>query len=233
MYSRSDAETFVKVVTPAIKAGDARALADLVLSRWTPGQLCPMLEHPKADVRRVVAVVLGLVGDRAAMDGLTRALHDDDPQVNQMAEHSLWAIWFRSGSNEAARPFKQGVQLLVDENYESALVCFNRALRIDPTFTEAFNQCAIAHFFLGEYHESLVACSTAVKRVNAHFGAIANMGHCYTQMGQLAKALRCYRKALRINPRMSAVQQAIERLQQRYQDVNDESGEYLGEYVPV
>jgi len=203
------------------------------MSRWSPAQLCTMLQHGNVDVRRVVAVALGLVGDMTTVDALVESLRDEDAQVNQMAEHGLWAIWFRSSAREAARPFKQGVQLLVDENYESALVCFKRAVRIDPTFAEAYNQCAIAHFFLGQYRESLIACSTAVKRINGHFGAIANMGHCYTQMGQLAKALRCYRKALRINPRMSAVQQAIERLQQRYQDVNDESGEYLGEYVPV
>ncbi len=233
MYSRLDADVFLKLVMPALKTGDARALAELVTARWTPSQLGPMLRDPDVDVRRVAAVTLGLVGSMEVVPPLLDALRDHDEQVNQMAEHGLWSIWFRACTDAAAKPFKQGVSLLVEEDYAAALVHFKRAIRLDPNFAEAYNQCAIAHFFLAQYEDSLYACSTAVKRVHGHFGAIANMGHSYTQMGELAKALRCYRKALRINPRMTAIESAIERLEQRYQDVNDESGEYLAEYEPV
>jgi tetratricopeptide (TPR) repeat protein len=60
-----------------------------------------------------------------------------------------------------------------------------------------------------------------------HFGAIAGMGHCYTQLGQLDQALECYRRALEINPRMSTIARMIDRLEARQRMRNDLSGEFL------
>jgi tetratricopeptide (TPR) repeat protein len=226
MNREIDADLFLRVVMPGLKAGDAAALARHVRARWVPAQLCPMLQHDDADVRRVAAVTLGLIGDCSVVPCLVGALRDDDAQVNEMAEHSLWAIWFRGGRDEASRPFKEGVALLADEQFRPALRCFEHALAVDPNFAEAYNQCAIAQFFMSRYKHSLLACSRAVKLQPAHFGAIAQMGHCYTQMDDLPRALRCYRQALRINPGMPAVANALERLERRFRDVNDESGEH-------
>ena len=59
-----------------------------------------------------------------------------------------------------------------------------------------------------------------------HFGAIAGMGHAYTQMGELSRALTHYRKALAINPRMPAIIGMIQRLEERQRD-NDASGVFV------
>src|SRR5690606_23566832 len=176
------------------------------------------------DVRRVAAVVLGLVGGSSIVPCLAKALRDADTQVNEMAEHSLWSIWFRSGSPEATRPFQEGVALMAVDSYDRAVQCFSRAVEIDPELAEAFNQCALAHYFLGQYARSLKDCCQVIKLMPLHFGAIAGMGHCYTQLGDMAMALRCYRRALHINPRMSAIRTAINRLEERVRSMNDASG---------
>lgn len=213
---------FLAVVRPALETGDAARLAEEVRQRWTPRQLCSLLGSRDLDVRRVTAVTLGLVGDSTCVGCLARALHDDDDQVNQMAEHGLWSIWFRAGSPAAAKPFSRGVQNLCAEDYRAATAEFDEATRIDPEFAEAYNQCAIAHFFLGEWRESLADCERAVRLMPSHFGAISGMGHCYAHLGDLPAALRCYRRAVAINPRMPAIERAIERLQLKLS--NDSSG---------
>ena len=210
-----DADEFMSVVVPLLEKEDPRALAQTVSLRWRPRQLCSLLQHENVDVRKVAAVTLGFVGDRNVAGYLTRSLRDQDACVNQMAEHGLWSIWFRSGNSQAAMPFREGIALLGDEVYRDAIMKFQESIGLDPMFAEAHNQCAIAHFFLSEWTESIREAQQTVRLAPCHFGAIAGMGHCYTQLGDLQHALACYRRAIRINPRMPGVARAIDRLEGR------------------
>src|SRR5689334_15358410 len=141
-----DGSTFLATVRPALEKGNPRMLESAVSSRWNVLELCQLLQHPDVDVRRVAAVTIGFVGDMACVPCLTQSLQDIDEQVNQMADHGLWSIWFRrGGSLKAMQPFKQGASRLAAENYHGAISSFEEATRIDPQFAEAYNQCAIAH----------------------------------------------------------------------------------------
>jgi len=208
-----DAHLLIELVSPALREGQADAIAETVLARWQPRQLCPLLEHEEVDVRRVAAITVGLVGAGSVADGLLRALHDPDLQVNRMAEHGLWSIWFRSCVPRAAEPFRAGIGMMAQDRYGCAIRCFREAQTLDGSFAEAFNQCAIAHFFLREWEDSLEDCRETLNRIPRHFGALSSMGHCYTQLGQLSRAARCYREALQINPRMRGIRTAVERIE--------------------
>lgn len=227
-----DARQFLDQVIPAIAAGDPSSLARIVRRHWRLGQLCQLLSHPHVNVRRVAAIALGMVGNRRVLKCLTRALKDPDEQVAQMAEHALWSIWFRSGSPQAAQPFRQGVLLLGKEAYQPAIEYFRIAAQIDPQFAEAFNQCAIAHFFLFQWEEALACCRRTLKLIPTHFGAVACMGHCYTQMGELRRALSCYQRALAIHPRLSTIAAMVQRLQEYFDQTNNASGCFQPEPAP-
>jgi len=148
-----------------------------------------------------------------------------------MAEHALWSIWFRAGDPQATATFRAGVNLMAAESYLPAVRAFTEAAQIDPLFAEALNQRAIAHFFLYQWQESL-DCSRKVICLNpTHFGAIAGMGHCFTQLGDLKRALACYRRAIQIHPRMTAVRRMIERLERYDHDRNDRSGFFVAQGV--
>lgn len=216
----------MQVVRPGLEQADVTRVAHDVACRWRPREVAKLLALEDLDIRRVAAAVLGLVGDMTVVPALARALRDRDAQINSMAEHSLWAIWFRSGSNEAAPLFKRGVAMIGSENYRQALPLFKQALRIDPQYAEAWNQCAIAHFFLDEYSLSLSCCKKVIQFIPVHFGAISGMGHSYMQLGDRNKALQCYQWALRINPHMTAIAGAVKTLQQQRGDDNDSSGIY-------
>ncbi|MCE9592525.1 MAG: tetratricopeptide repeat protein [Planctomycetes bacterium] len=217
----------MQAVLPHLKGCNAGALAEAVTSRWPVTDVCGLLGHSEIDVRRVAAVTIGLIGDKHSIPPLVRSLRDADEQVNQMAEYALWSIWFRGGNAKAARPFREGVSMLAAEKYDSAAACFEESTRIDHDFAEAYNQGAIAQFFLGQWQRSINSCKRAIERVPQHFGAISGMGHCYTQMGQLDQALLCYRQALKINPRMPAITRACHRIEARIHDLSDSSGMFL------
>jgi len=220
-HSTIDGQAFLAASLPAIKKCDAAALAKAVLNRWTSGQVCRLLKHANVDVRRVATVTMGMIGDMSHNNCLTHALSDADHQVNQMAEHALWSIWFRSGSSKAAKPFREGLALLSADEYEEAIAKFHEATAIDPNFAEAHNQCGIASFLAGNYDASIKACRKAIQLVPTHFGAIAGMGHCFAQHGELNLALRCYRRARRINPHIEGIADAIASLQTKIKDISD------------
>jgi len=207
------ASEFLGVARPFLEQGDGDGLRAEVCRRWRPGEVAALLEHPDADARRVAALTVGLVGSRRCVGPLSRALHDADALVHQLAENALWSIWFRSGSRDAAPRFEAGLIDLGAERYDEARAAFRDAAEIDPEFAEAYNQCAISDHFLGRYAESLRDCERAVAIEPVHFGAMAGMGHNYAHLGRLPEALDAYRRALAINPRMEGVRDAVRQLE--------------------
>lgn len=208
-----NSDEFLRVVGPALDHASADDIARRVNERWNPRQLCQLLHHESAEVRKVACVVLGLVGDSDVIGCLTAALRDNEQQVNELAEHALWSLWFRDGSPQAQRYFKRGIAALERDEVECAVDCFHLAQVSDPHFAEAYNQCAIAHYILEQWDAAIADGRRAVRRMPTHFGALAALGHCYAQIGDLPQAADHYRRALSINPRLDVIAQALHRIE--------------------
>lgn len=227
-----DADAFVALARPILASGDASQLARAVGYRWSASQIAGLLSHTDPDVRRLAAVTVGLVGDRTIACRLAVALLDRDEQVVKMAEHGLWTLWFRSGSDAARESFEDGLTLLNQQRPHDAIDKFQQATQIDPHFAEAYNQCAIAHEALEQWRDGITDCRRAIQHMPCHFGAIACMGHCFAQMNDLYRALACYREAVRIHPRLLGIRAALDRLERSIGNANDHSGHFDAQTSP-
>ena len=207
-----DSDQFIAMVKPALADHDADALARVVEDNWTVTQLCDLMSHGTVDARKVVCLTLGLVGCAGCVACLAHALHDPDTVVSELAEHAMWSIWFRCGSPDAMPAFTAALQAMDDHDHAEAVTQLSSAIELDPTFTEAFNQRAIAHYMMERWDDALEDCRQAVDLSPLHFGAIAGMGHCHAHMGRIAKAAECYEDALRVNPRMHAIAGALAKI---------------------
>jgi len=176
---------------------------------WSEEQILCLLKGKHADARKVAALALGLLGDRHCIDALAEQLADPDPMVNQMAEHALWSLWFRCGSDTANREIMKGLDVLSQRKFDCAVRHFSRAIEQAPDFAEAYNQRAIAHYLKEEYEESAQDCRQTVKLMPCHFGAWAGLGHCYAHMDRHEEAIASYEKALEINPHLTCVRDAV------------------------
>jgi len=221
-----DAQAFLNIVRPALASGDVSQLARIVGYRWSPKEIASLLSDAHVDVRRLAAISLGLIGDRAIACILARALHDDDEQVTQMAEHGLRTIWFRDGLPQAHEPFEAALEAVAQEQYTEAISLFDKAQQIDPSFAEVANQCALVYSLLGQWEPAIAHCRLAVKQMPCHFEALACMGHGYAHINDLHRAFKCYRAAIAIQPRLPAVRGVLERLEQCLGDANDHSGRF-------
>lgn len=207
-------DEFVGVIGKAVASQCPDTIAQVAAERWTPQQICELIYEPDAQVRKLACLVLGLMGDRRAMPALAAGLCDLDPEVHRYAEDAAWSIWFRGGTHEAQQYFAQGLEAMDQEDPAAALHYLRKACGADPKFAEAFNQCALAHYMLEQWTEATAPCRRAVQLEPWHFGAMAGLGHCHAQLGDLEQAACCYRRALAINPRMHVVSNALARIEQ-------------------
>jgi len=191
----------------------------MLKANWTKEEIVGLLSSSNCDARKVAALALSLVGCKGCIPAIAEQLKDSDPMVNEMAQHALWSIWFRSGNDQANDHLARGAKQVNDQELEAAIAHFNRALQCDSTFAEAYNQRAIAHYLQEKYRESIADCWCAVERMPCHFGAWAGMAHCYAHLGELEEAKRAYVRALEINPHLECVREAIEELQKKSKEI--------------
>jgi tetratricopeptide (TPR) repeat protein len=203
-------------VQPLLAVKDVPGLHALLRSRYTGDQITALLHSNHTDARKVAALAISLVGTTCCLPKLAPLLKDPDPMVNQMAEHAMWSIWFRSGATpEANKELCRGTRALNGRDFDKALEHLGRAIEMDPAFAEAYNQRAIIHYLREQYDESIDDCRRTIERMPMHFGAWAGMGHCHAHLGRPAAAVECYERALWINPHLDGIPQSIQELKKR------------------
>ncbi|MEM7577706.1 MAG: tetratricopeptide repeat protein [Planctomycetota bacterium] len=217
------AEQFMSLALPPLQRGDAEELSRTVRRRFTSLDIAQLLRHDRVDVRQVSALTLGMLGGADAVGVMARALHDEEPDVVEMAEHGLWSIWFRLGKPEASESFARGVELLGEDRLDEARNELLDAVELDPDFAEARNQLAITHFLRGDYDASIRACESCVSLMPCHFGATAGMGHACVQIGRPADALRHYRRARALHPRMPGLCDHLASLEEQFKNTSTPS----------
>lgn len=196
-------------IQPLLCRQDLKGLCAVLRANWSQAQMLQLLKSDNPDARKVAGLALGLLGDRACIDPLARQLADVDPMVNQMAEHALWSIWFRMGKRCANEEIMKGLREVNRREFDRAILHFSRAIELDPTFAEAYNQRAIVNYLREDFAESARDCRRCVKLMPCHFGAWAGLGHCFAHLNRLCDALHCYEKALDINPHLTCVRDAV------------------------
>jgi tetratricopeptide (TPR) repeat protein len=206
---------FVERVQPLLEKQDFQGLLKLLRCHWSSDQIKELLSCKCGDARKVATLALGLVGARCCIPSLAHQLQDPDPLANQMAEHALWSIWFRCGSECANGLLTRGAAAMDAREFETAEKLFAQAIEADPAFAEAYHQRAIVRCLTDRYADSIADCLEVVQRMPCHFGAWAGMGHAHAHLGQLPDAIRCYIKALKINPHLECLDQAVKDLRKQ------------------
>ena len=186
----------------AAPLGRAEALAALDDLRATP------------EARRLGAASIAENGTMQDVPRLARALRDRDPLVRALAEQAMWRVWSRSGDDDTDRLLGIGVEAMSERRGEVAVETFTRIIERRPDFAEGWNKRATVYYLLGEYRKSLADCDEVMKRNPYHFGALSGYGMIYLQLGDPARALGYFERALAVNPNLSQVEESVETLRE-------------------
>ena len=199
----------------------ASALLALVLAiisaaqAQTPTQetLVQKLQEGTSEERRHAAGVLGDKGDHSAVPHLIDSLKDDDEVVRELAEHSLWAIWNRSGDPKIDALLQEGIHLIQSNRLDEAITKLDEVVKGAPGFPEGYNRRATAYYLAGQYEKSIADCEEAIRRNPMHFGALSGLGYNYFKLGKSERAIRYFEQALDINPNKSRIRSTLIELQ--------------------
>jgi tetratricopeptide (TPR) repeat protein len=188
---------------------DLDAFCQRVPARYTRGDLARLVGSSEMQTRRAAIFALGLFGGYENNALIARALRDGDPTVRNLAEGALWAIWFRADTPENNRMLEQVRGLVASQRLEEAIQMATRLIDRSPKFAEAYNQRAIAEFFLGRYDESATDCRRVLEHNPYHIGALGGLAQCEIRLNRRSDALKTFRRALKLQPHSEGIREAI------------------------
>ena len=109
----------------------------------------------------------------------------------------------------AERSYSQGVALLSRDDFERALPFFERAVELEPTYTEAWYQAGYCYGVLGRHGESLQASQRAAKLRPDWAATYLNIGASSYALGQFREAVDAYRQAIKLESDSADTQYAL------------------------
>ena len=180
----------------------------------THAQALGALDDRAAETRRIGAASLAERGTMEDVQRLARALRDPDPLVRALAEGGMWQVWSRSGDDAIDRLLAIGIEQMSERSGEAAAETFTQIIERRPDFAEGWNKRATVRYLLGEYQKSVADCDEVMKRNPHHFGALSGYGMIYLKLGDLARALTYFERALAVNPNLTQVEESVEALRQ-------------------
>jgi tetratricopeptide (TPR) repeat protein len=172
------------------------------------------LENRSAETRRLGAASLAERGLMEDIPRLVHALRDPDPRVRALAEGGMWQIWSRSGDDAIDHLLAIGIEQMSERSGEAAVETFTQIIERRPDFAEGWNKRATVLYLLGQYRKSLADCDEVMKRNPHHFGALSGYGMIYLKLGDPARALAYFERALAVNPNLTQVEESVETLRQ-------------------
>ena len=191
---------------------DSAAYVARITQTYYLATLERLAAHGDINQRRAAILAITFVGDYSCNATMGQALWDQDRGVRMIAEDGISAIWLRAGNAATQSALRHLNNLNLAQRHDEAIELATQIIAEAPSIAESHHQLATAHFMLDNYHATLSAATQAVELNPYHFTALSKMGKSYLQLGQSSLALRCFERALRLNPNREDYRVHISRL---------------------
>ena len=196
-----------------LETEDTASYIRAVSERYTVATLQQLVQRGRPATRRSAVMALGFLGGYECNDLLGQALRDRDRAVRVLAENSIRSVWMRAAGENMCGQLAIVRRLNTSGRFSDSIKRANLLIKQAPVFAEAWNERAIAYFGIQRFRHSLRDCRQTLKLNPYHFGAAAGMGHCHVNLGNSAAALKCFRRALKLNPGLEGVRAQLQYLQ--------------------
>ena len=96
--------------------------------------------------------------------------------------------------------YKRGIAFGGLEQHKGAIGDFEKAIELNPSYTEAYYNCGAAYFGLKQYESARENYNKAIELNPSYAGAYNNRGVAFGGLGQHERAIEDYNKAIELNP---------------------------------
>ncbi|HZP94664.1 MAG TPA: tetratricopeptide repeat protein [Burkholderiales bacterium] len=206
----------IRVFSAALILGCAATLA--AAADWSPisrDEALTRLNSAQPDQRRAALARLAEVGTQQDVPRMLQMLWDDDELVRGMAEQALWGLWMRADDTTADALFQQGIELIHENEIDSAIEKFNQVVALKPEFAEVWNRLGDAYYDLGDTDRALAEYAHALRLNPYHFGVLESCGGIWLERRDARKAAEYFRRALDLNPNLIEAAQVLRELEEK------------------
>lgn len=97
--------------------------------------------------------------------------------------------------------YNRGVTYHYKDNYQLALMDYNKAIEINHKYADAYNNRGDIYYILGNYQMAIKDFSKVIEIDPDNADAYFNLGNAYNRIGNYKEAVERYTRAIEINPR--------------------------------
>ena len=149
------------------------------------------------------------------LDKLFLELKKNIPSLSARVAQQIWILWSTHPTDQKLTSIlDEGSRLIQDQQLNRAINVFSEAIKLDPTWAEAWNKRATVFYMVGEFEKSQDDIDKVLELEERHFGALAGQGMVNIQLKNYDKAKRSYQKAQEIYPAMKSSKVMIEQIEE-------------------
>jgi len=149
----------------------------------------------------------------AQLDKLFNELKRNTSSSSSIVQ-KIWTLWSTHPTDEKLTSIlDEGSRLVQDQKLAKAIEIFTDAIKIDPSWAEAWNKRATVYYMIGEFQKSQDDIDKVLKLEKRHFGALAGQGLVNIQLKNYEKAILSYKKAQEIYPSMQSPKIMIKQIE--------------------
>jgi tetratricopeptide (TPR) repeat protein len=175
------------------------------------------------DLYRQVIDLIVTAPDRKPAGGLPRLLDslfadlaaDPSPREAEETEGMIWSAWTSHTHPSAVDAMGRALRMMHARSYEVAERELDRLIAAFPMWAEAWNKRATVLFLMDRDEDSVADIIQTLKLEPRHFGALSGYGQICLRRGDEAGALVAFEEALRLNPHLESVREAVMALRKR------------------
>lgn len=93
-----------------------------------------------------------------------------------------------------------GIAYGEDKQFDKAFADFNKAIAIDPSSNEVYNNLGLYQTDAGLFQQAIASLNKSVQLKAANKNALYNLGNTYARMGDYNTAISYYQKAINVDP---------------------------------
>ena len=151
----------------------------------------------------------------AELEKLFNELKKNIPSLSSGIAQQIWILWSTHPTDQKLTSLlEEGSRLVHDQQLNRAIDVFTEAIKIDPSWAEAWNKRATVFYMVKEFQKSQDDIDKVLELEERHFGALAGQGMVNIKLKNYDKAKRSYQKAQEIYPAMKSSKVMIKQIEE-------------------
>jgi tetratricopeptide (TPR) repeat protein len=101
---------------------------------------------------------------------------------------------------EALRQHNEGTESMLTKKYDEAILCFKKAIDLNPKLMEAYYNLGIAYEGQGKHKDSIDALKEAIQLDPSHANAHYALGYAYYKLKKYNDSVAAFKQSIKIKP---------------------------------